>query len=214
MDYATDEERVEALKTWWKENGTAVIFGIVLGLGILGGWHWWQGNQATQALQASTLYSKLSLAIQQKKPDQADAISKQIYTDYENHQYAVYTALAMAKMNMDNNNAEAAVSHLQWGLEHANSEEVKHIVNLRLARVFISQKKYDDALKLLQANDQNNFKSAYETLKGDLLLEKGQADEALKAYQAAVETLPPGVTVDPLLQYKIDDLSSTTGKQL
>lgn len=214
MDYATDEERVEELKRWWKENGTAVIFGIVLGLAILGGWRWWQTHQVNQALQASTLYSKLNLAIQQKKTEQADAVSKQIYTDYENHQYAVYAALAMAKMNMDNNNPKAAASHLQWGLEHADSEEVQHIVNLRLARVLISQGQMDEAMKLLDRSDQGKFKSTYETLRGDLLFQKGQREQALKAYQAAIESLPPGVSVDPLLQYKIDDLSSTTGKQL
>ena len=67
MDYATDEERVEELKKWWKENGKSVIFGIVLGLSILFGWRWWGDYQLNQSLQASTLYTQLELAIQQKR---------------------------------------------------------------------------------------------------------------------------------------------------
>ncbi len=31
--YDTEEEQVQAIKEWWKENGKAVIIGAVLGLG-------------------------------------------------------------------------------------------------------------------------------------------------------------------------------------
>ena len=33
--YDTEEQQVEAIKDWWKENGKAVIFGAVIGLGGL-----------------------------------------------------------------------------------------------------------------------------------------------------------------------------------
>lgn len=37
----TEEEQVEALKKWWKENGTAVIVGVVIGISaVVGFWKW------------------------------------------------------------------------------------------------------------------------------------------------------------------------------
>ena len=30
--YETDEEKVEALRKWWKDNGTSVIGGIVISM--------------------------------------------------------------------------------------------------------------------------------------------------------------------------------------
>ncbi|PAR85254.1 YfgM family protein, partial [Vibrio cholerae] len=40
--YDTEEQQVEAIKDWWKENGKAVIFGAVIGLGGLFGWRYYQ----------------------------------------------------------------------------------------------------------------------------------------------------------------------------
>ncbi|MEW8396328.1 MAG: tetratricopeptide repeat protein, partial [Candidatus Thiodiazotropha sp.] len=37
-EYQTEEEQVEAIKRWWKENGTSVIAGLVIGLGGIFGW--------------------------------------------------------------------------------------------------------------------------------------------------------------------------------
>ena len=36
--YETDEEKVEAIKGWWKENGISVVGGLALGLAAVFGW--------------------------------------------------------------------------------------------------------------------------------------------------------------------------------
>ena len=36
--YNTEEEQVEALRRWWDENVKSVIAGIILALGVSGGW--------------------------------------------------------------------------------------------------------------------------------------------------------------------------------
>ena len=40
-EYETEEQQVEALKDWWKQNGLAVIGGAVLGVSALIGWRGW-----------------------------------------------------------------------------------------------------------------------------------------------------------------------------
>ncbi len=42
--YDSEEQQVEAIKDWWKENGKAVIFGAVIGLGGLFGWRYYQDS--------------------------------------------------------------------------------------------------------------------------------------------------------------------------
>lgn len=207
MDYATDEERVEELKKWWKENGKSVIFGIVLGLSILFGWRWWQDYQLNQSVQASALYNQLELSIQQNKPEQADALSEQITKQYENQTYTIYAALAMAKMKMDAKDVAAVQTYLQWGLDHVKTPELKHLLVMRLARVFVSVDELDKAFDLLQTTESTQFASSYEELKGDILVKKGNTEQALLAYQKAALMIPPGMTVSPALQYKMDDLS-------
>jgi predicted negative regulator of RcsB-dependent stress response len=207
VDYATDEERVEELKKWWKENGKSVIFGVVLGLAILFGWRWWGDYQLNQSLQASTLYTQLELAIQQKKSDEATALSEQIYKKYENQTYAVYAALAMAKLRVDEKEPAKAKEHLQWALAHADSPELQHLIKLRLARVLYAIDELDEASNLISGSKGGNFASAFEELKGDIMNKKGNPEQALSAYQKAVSLLPAGSRTNPTLQYKIDDLA-------
>ncbi len=207
MDYATDEERVEELKKWWKENGKSILFGVALGLSILFGWRWWGDHQLAQSLQASTLHTQLKLAIAQKKTEQATALSEQIFKKYESQTYAVYAAMAMAKMKMDENTPADAKQHLQWALAHADSPELQHLVTLRLARVLYSLEELDEASKLISASQGGNFAPAYEELKGDILNKKGKPEQALSAYKKAVSLLPVGSNTNPTLQYKIDDLA-------
>ena len=42
--YASEEEQVQAIKKWGKENGPGIIAGLILGLGALFGWRYWQGQ--------------------------------------------------------------------------------------------------------------------------------------------------------------------------
>ncbi len=38
----TEEEQVEALKDWWKENGRSLLLGVALALAIVFGWKGWE----------------------------------------------------------------------------------------------------------------------------------------------------------------------------
>ncbi|MFO7642581.1 MAG: tetratricopeptide repeat protein, partial [Candidatus Competibacteraceae bacterium] len=41
MEQYNDDERVDDLKKWWKDNGASIIAGIVLGLIAIFGWQYW-----------------------------------------------------------------------------------------------------------------------------------------------------------------------------
>ena len=48
-EFLTEEEQVERLKQWWKENGRSIIAGVVIGLGVFGSWQGWRAYQIQQA---------------------------------------------------------------------------------------------------------------------------------------------------------------------
>ncbi|MGL5653635.1 MAG: YfgM family protein, partial [Vibrio sp.] len=56
--YDTEEQQVEAIKDWWKENGKAVMFGAVIGLGGLFGWRYYQDTVVAAQEAASHSYSQ------------------------------------------------------------------------------------------------------------------------------------------------------------
>ena len=65
--YSTEEQQAEAIKRFFRENGTALVIGVVLGLGGLYGWKAYNQNQVESAEAASDAYEKLVKADAQNK---------------------------------------------------------------------------------------------------------------------------------------------------
>ena len=55
-EYETEEQQVEALKRWWKENGASLIIGLVVGVSGLFGWRYYVEQDNAHAVQASDMY--------------------------------------------------------------------------------------------------------------------------------------------------------------
>ena len=66
MAYSIEEEQeINQLKDWWKENGKTIIVAFILGVGGMFGWRYWQAHQAEQIAQASAQYDALIYSAQQ-----------------------------------------------------------------------------------------------------------------------------------------------------
>ena len=55
----TEEEQAERVKAWWKENGSSVITGAIVGLGLIAGYNYWQDWQRQDTEAASAAYEDL-----------------------------------------------------------------------------------------------------------------------------------------------------------
>ena len=55
----TEEEQVEALKSWWKENGKSLIMGVVIAVAAVFGWRGWNQYQDDFAANASAMYESI-----------------------------------------------------------------------------------------------------------------------------------------------------------
>ena len=96
--YDTEEEQLDALKRWWKENGQSTIVGLVAGIAIILGWNYWQDHKKTQAGLASALYSQLIQDMASSKKDSAEKIAERIKEQYPKTEYAAYSGLLQAKL--------------------------------------------------------------------------------------------------------------------
>lgn len=206
--YVSEQEQVEALKKWWKENGKAVLAGVVLGLGILFGGRAWIDYRHTQAEKASGQYAELMAA--KERGDNAVAVQKgeEILKDYSSTPYATLAALALAEVKLAQGDTAAARTQLQWVADNAKQAGIKHVAQLRLGRVLISEGNPDAALALVPMGDTEGFAAAYEELKGDAYVVKGDIAQARAAYQKALDALEPTAPNRALLQMKLDDLGA------
>ena len=57
--YSSEEQQVEAIKRFWDQYGKAILGGVVLGLAVLYGFRFYQGQQRANAEQASVQFSQL-----------------------------------------------------------------------------------------------------------------------------------------------------------
>ena len=59
VELRSEEEQLDAVKRWWKENGMSLIAGAVLAAAGVFGWNAWQNYQQGQAEAASMRYQQL-----------------------------------------------------------------------------------------------------------------------------------------------------------
>ena len=131
--YKTEEEQVEAIKNWWKENGKSVIGGIVLGFAIIGGWQGWQGYQRNQGEAASAHFDAMRQAVRSGQQAKAIEDGKRLIGEYGGTAYASFAALELARLAYLGGEKAAAREHLQWVTESAPDPAIREVARLRLS---------------------------------------------------------------------------------
>lgn len=184
-DYKTDDEKVEELKAWWKENGTSVIVGVALAIGGLFGWEYWKDHQISTANAASALYNKVSTS-DNASIEQMMSDVKALESDYASTPYAAIANLKLAQQSAEQGNYEQAVTALRWVIDNGSEASLKDVASIRLARVLLAMGKLDDAMKLASQNYSQAYAGLAEELKGDIYVAQNKHEEARAAYDKAM----------------------------
>jgi len=200
--YNTEEEQVQAIKQWWKENAVSLIAGVVIGLSVLGGYRFWIENNKTQAQEASVLFSKV-LSSAENKAKNVEILK----ADYAGTPYAALAALLFAKDNVAANEDEKAISQLKWVIDNNNDSGIQHIAQQRLARLYLSQDKIESAENLIKGVKATGFDAAYNEIRGDLNLAKKLPTQAKENYRLALAALGQGDQRYAIIKMKLDDLT-------
>ena len=204
--YETEEQQLEALKKWWQANGTSSIVGLIVGIAVILGFNYWQEYKKTQAEQASALYAQLIKTAQTDKKDEAVKLAARIDSQYPKSDYALYSNLLVAKLNVDKGDNAGAKTVLEKVAASAN-KELSNIAKIRLVRLMLANKEYEQGLQLINTVDPSSngkFEGNYDELVGDLYVALGRFDQARTAYKKALDE---GYR-SPLLQLKLDDVTA------
>jgi predicted negative regulator of RcsB-dependent stress response len=202
---ATDEEQVEKLKQWWKENGRAVVAGIVIGVGSLIGYRYWIDYQETNAEQASSHFIQMVDAIESGNNSVADDQANTLLNQYASSEYATMARFALAKTRVEDEDFEKAQHHLKQVIGEGGDSPLSYVARKRLATVQLQMTDYDQALKTLSIDFPEQFAASIEELRGDLYAIQGKKAKAADAYRKAQKSQPAPANAD-FLQQKLDDL--------
>lgn len=204
--YPGEDEQVQALKNWWKENGRAVVAGLVIGITLIVGYRYWQNHQKVQSQQASLLYAEV-IATADTQPEQAFASGRKIIEDYSRTPYATLTAFILARLAVAKPDYETARVQLRWALDNTRDDGFRHVARLRLARVLAADAKPQPALELLQDLNPPGFATLYHETRGDILVQVAQPDAALAQYRLALADPDLNPERRRKLEMKLNDLA-------
>lgn len=221
-EHLTEEEQLEALKRWWKENGKNTVAAVVVAVGGYFGFEFWQEQARIAQEQASDKYQTLIEAVVTAPGESATdmqlataaSLAAELKAEAPTSFYGQSAALFMAKVAVEANELDKAEAELKWLLEQSPEQAVSLVTRLRLARVQSAAGKHDEALTALSGLEEGSFAAAYAETRGDIFLRQGNTDAARGAYQLALQlSATNGAAPNNALQSKLDDLSAVIPPQ-
>ena len=188
MAYSIEEEQeINQLKDWWKENGKTIIIAFILGVGGMFGWRYWQAHQAEQIAQASAQYDALIYSAQQDEQAKKANIEQFVQANSKTA-YAVFALLDEAKKATEKQDFAAAEVNLNQALTQSQDEVLTSIVALRLSAVQFQLGQLDNAITTLNQVKGESFNARKAILTGDIQVTKGDKVSAKNSFEQAQQS--------------------------
>ena len=206
-EYMNDDDRVLVLRRWWEGNGTSMIVTLVLVIGAVIGWRWYNDYTRTRDEAASATYQRYLDARQRDaKPEEVATILATLDNDFRTSGYRAFALFYRAHDAAEAQDFAKATEYLETVVNDVKDEHLRDVARLRVARLQVQAGNTDAALDTLRKITGAGFRSYVAELKGDILLGQHKVDEAREAYQAAAAAAGKGEP-QPVLEMKIVDLA-------
>lgn len=212
-DYYNEQEQWERVKQWLRENGLWIILGILLGLGALAGWRWWEQRVEQGRQSASAAYALMLETLAAGDRDKALVMADELRREHGDSAYADQADLLAVRADVEAGKLGEAVVRLTRVMKGSKDAQLRLVARARLARVELAQQNADAALVTLSGAQPGAFAALFEVIRGDALLAKGDRPAALAAWRKAEAAVTAAAatgaapTVDAAaLQLRIADL--------
>jgi predicted negative regulator of RcsB-dependent stress response len=203
-----EQEQLDQLKSFWKQYGNLITWVLIAALSAFAAWNAWNWWQRDQSAKASAMFDELEKAAKDGDAVRAGGVFKDMKERFPRTTFTQQGALLAAKVQFDRGDSAAASATLGWASENAVEPEYKSAAHLRLAGLLLDQKKYDEALKQLDAASAKEFEALVADRRGDVLLAQGKAEEAKAAYSKAYQAMDAKIDYRRLIEAKLGALGA------
>ncbi len=204
-----DQEEIENFKYFWRRWGRWAFYVLLLAAAAYFGWVLYQGHLRKQDAAAAEVFETFVTQSRGNNTAAAKQALLSLQQQYDKTLPAAQATLMMAGTAFDEGRYDEAAGHLQWVLKRHNKGLVHTVSVQRLAVVYLQQQKYAEALAVLDAKVDDEFKPLLLETRGDVLQAQTKTAEAKAAYEEALKLLPEGAeqaAQRDMLQLKIDSL--------
>ena len=203
-----EQEQLDQLKAFWKRYGNPITWLLIVVLGAYAAWNGWNYWQREQASKSSAMFDQLDKAAQAGDVDQATRVFVDMKERYPRTAFTEQGGLMAAKVQVEKGKADAALETLAWVGANGAEPAYQTVAKLRAAGILLDQKKYDDALKLLDGATAPDFVALAADRRGDVLQALGKKDDAKAAYNKAWLAMDPKVDYRRLIEAKLTALGA------
>lgn len=204
-DYLSDEEQLEKLKSWWRENGVSILGAAALAVAGLLGWRWYDSARVEEMQAASDLYETFLSASGEARAE----LAARIDAEHPDASYRAFSLLHRASEALAEGDVEGALGSLRALLDAEFHPWLQDLARMRLARLLQEQGDGDAALAALAEVRSPGFGSHALELEGDIHLQRGERELAHEAYVSAFLDLQEGES-RPMLKMKLDDTAAAS----
>lgn len=203
-----EQEQLDAVKQFWKRHGNRITWLLIAGLVAYSAWTGWGWRQREQATQAGAMFDELDKAAQAVDLDKVARVYADLQARYPTTAFAQQGGLLTAKVQVEKGQTDAAQATLAWVAAHASETEYQAIARLRLAGLLLDNKKYDEALKQLDAATAEGFEALVADRRGDVLMAQGKTDDAKASYTKAWQAMDSKIEYRRLIEAKLAALGA------
>lgn len=207
-EFLSEAEQWERAKAWMRSYAGWILGGVIVALGGLAGWNWWQDRQDRLGLEASAKYEQMTEALGRNEISRAQTLSAELERDYPNSPYVDQAHLFEARIAVEAGDLAKADTLLRGVMDRSKDTQLALIARMRLARVQLAQNKPDEALATLDGKPAGAFEGRFHEARGDVLFAKGDKEGALREYRAAEAGTDSRSVDGQSLQLKINDLKA------
>lgn len=208
--YETDDEQVQAIKNWWKENGTSLLSGLlVISIGWAG-WTYWSNTKMINSMNAANTFEMLQLSMEQGRFGDVAREGLKLIEEQPESPYAAASALMLAKFYVEKNETDKALAQFDWVIKNSTTPSIQLTAVLRATALHIEAKSFEDALAhlsigsglSLNSADQANLDYAY----ADYYLVKGDVAQAAVYLQKVIGNTDASANLLALAKLQLDDI--------
>ena len=209
MDQIDEYEQGERVRAWLRDNGSSLIGGIAIGLALLFGWRWWQGQADVERHDAALEYHAFTRALEAGEADKAGAHAEALRTQYPDLPFGALASLRSAAALHGEGRHDEALAALAQVSGPDVDPALADLARLRSARILLDDGKAEDALARLDPAIEKTFPAVAAELRGDAEMALGRRDAARAAYEKALASLDVAAPTRPMIEMKLTDAGGT-----
>ena len=185
----SSEEQVSGIKEFFAKKWKIIVAVVVIGLLVFYGWRYWQSYKSEKIIESSDRYEQLIAKLDNNNSDSVKELVS--FAKDNNTIYSVFANLRAAKFYVEELKDYAGAEKLLTDtLNKTDSEVIKSIIYIRIAKIQYQLERYQETLATLNKVTENSWAPVVNDIRGDAYMKMNNYAEAVSAYNVALAPVP------------------------